>query len=57
MNTASPWSRFLEKGPSLKLSEIGSSSRSIKAIMHEASREAQAQGLTEEVLREILDEQ
>jgi hypothetical protein len=42
---------------SLKLSEIGSSSRSIKEIMREASKEAQAQGLTEEVLREILNEQ
>jgi len=42
---------------SLKLSEIGSSSRSLKEIMREASKEAQAQGLTEEVLREILNEQ
>ena len=42
---------------SLKLSEIGSSSRSIKEIMREASKEAQEQGLTEEVLREILNEQ
>jgi len=57
MKTESPWSRFLEKGPSLKLSEIGSSSRSSKQIMREGSKEAQAQGLTEEVLREILNEQ
>ena len=42
---------------SLKLSEIGSSSRSIKEIMREAGKEAQEQGLTEEVLREILNEQ
>ncbi len=42
---------------SLKLREIGSSSRSINEIMREASKEAQAQGLTEEVLREILNEQ
>jgi hypothetical protein len=42
---------------SLKLREIGSSSRSIKEIIREASREAQAQGLTDEVLREILSEQ
>jgi len=42
---------------SLKLREIGSSSRSVKEIIREASKEAQAQGLTEEVLREILNEQ
>jgi hypothetical protein len=42
---------------SLKLREIGSSSRSIKEIIREASKEAQAQGLTEEDLREILNEQ
>lgn len=42
---------------SLRLSEIGRSSRSLKEIMHETSREAQAQGLTEEILREILNEQ
>jgi hypothetical protein len=42
---------------SLKLREIGSSSRSINEIMREASKEAQAQGLAEEVLREILNEQ
>ena len=42
---------------SLKLREIGSSSRSINEIMREASKEAQAQGLTEDLLREILNEQ
>jgi histone H3/H4 len=42
---------------SLKLREIGSSSRSINEIMREASKEAQAQGLAEEVLRKILNEQ
>ena len=42
---------------SLKLNEIGSSSRSVEVIMREASKEAQAQGLTEDVLREILNEQ
>ena len=42
---------------SLKLREIGNSSRSIKEIIREASKEAQAQGLKEEVLREILNEQ
>jgi hypothetical protein len=42
---------------SLKLREIGSSSRSIHEIMREASEEAQARGLSEEVLREILNEQ
>jgi hypothetical protein len=42
---------------SLRLSEIGRSSRSINEIMREASKEAQEKGLTEEILREILNEQ
>jgi|WetSurMetagenome_2_1015567.scaffolds.fasta_scaffold478891_2 hypothetical protein len=42
---------------SLKLREIGRSSRSINEIMREASKEAQEKGLTEEILREILNEQ
>ena len=42
---------------SLKLSEVRQSSRSLKEIMAEASKEAEKRGLTEEDLREILNEQ
>jgi hypothetical protein len=41
---------------SLRLSEAAEPSRSLKEIMREASREAQKRGLTEDILKEILDE-
>jgi len=41
---------------SLRLSEVVGTSRSLKEIMREASREAQKRGLTEEILKEILNE-
>ena len=41
---------------SLRLSEAAEPSRSLKEIMREASREAQERGLTEDMLKEILDE-
>jgi len=51
LKTSPPWTRFFEKGPSLKLSEI-ESSRSIEEIMRDARKEAQAQGFSEKVLNE-----
>ena len=42
---------------SLKLSEVAQPSRSLKEIMCEASKEAQEHGLTEDILKEILNEQ
>lgn len=41
---------------SLRLSEITMPSRSLEEIMREASREARERGLTEDALKEILDE-
>lgn len=41
---------------SLRLSEASEPSRSLKEIMREASREVQKRGLTEDILKEILDE-
>ncbi len=41
---------------SLRLSEAAEPSRSLKEITREASREAQERGLTEDILKEILDE-
>ena len=40
---------------SLKLNEVRSSTRSLVEIMHEASAEAKTQGLTPELLQEILN--
>jgi hypothetical protein len=42
---------------SLRLAETATPSRSLREIMSEASREAQEHGLTEDILREILDEE
>ena len=42
---------------SLRLSEVTQPSRSLEQMMREASKEAQARGLTPEILKEILDEQ
>jgi hypothetical protein len=41
----------------LRLSEIATPSRSLKEIIREASREAKKNGLTEEILKEILNEE
>jgi Cdc6-like AAA superfamily ATPase len=41
---------------SLSLSETAMPSRSLEEIMREASREARERGLTEDALKEILDE-
>jgi len=38
------------------LSEAAEPSRSLKEIMREASRDAKKRGLTEDILKEILDE-
>ncbi len=40
---------------SLRLSETAEPSRTIDAIMRDAGQEAQLSGLTEDVLKEILD--
>jgi len=48
--------RKLDALISLRLSEVVESSRSLKEIMREASREARMRGLTEDILKEILDE-
>ncbi len=48
--------RKLDALISLRLSEAAESSRSLKEIMREASKEAQMRGLTEDLLKEILDE-
>jgi len=42
---------------SLRLSDVNEPSRSLKEIMCEASEEAQAQGITPDILKEILDEE
>lgn len=49
--------RKLDALLSLRLSEAKEPYRSLKEIMQEASREAQKRGLTEDILKEILDEQ
>lgn len=41
---------------SLQLSGMEKPVRSLEEIMHEASKEAHANGLTPEILKEILDE-
>jgi hypothetical protein len=41
---------------SLQLSEAAHPGRSLKQLMRESSEEAQARGLTTEILKEILDE-
>ena len=41
---------------SLRLSEAAQPVRPLREIMREASEEAQARGLTPEILKEILDE-
>lgn len=40
---------------SLSLSVAGSETRSLQTVIQEASMEAQAKGLTAEILQEILD--
>ena len=42
---------------SLKLGEAAHSCRSLAEIMRDASREAKERGLTEDILKELLDEQ
>ena len=49
--------RKLDALLSLRISEATEPNRSLKKIMLEASREAQKRGLTEDTLKEILDEQ
>ena len=49
--------RKLDALLSLKLSEAAEPSRPLEVIMREASQEAQARGLTPEILKGILDEQ
>lgn len=49
--------RKLDALISLRLSEAVEPSRSLREIMREASREAKKRGLTEDILKEILDEQ
>ena len=49
--------RKLDALLSLRLSEVALPSRPFKELMREASEEAQARGLTPEILKEILDEQ
>lgn len=49
--------RKLDALLSLRLGEAASPSRSLREIMREASREAQERGLTEDILKEILDEE
>ena len=49
--------RKLDALLSLRLSEVALPSRPLKELMREASEEAQARGLTPEILKEILDEQ
>jgi len=41
---------------SLRLSEAADPARPIKQIIREASKESQKRGLTEEILKEILNE-
>ena len=47
--------RKLDALLSLRLSEVAHPSRPLKELMREASEEAQARGLTPEILKEILD--
>lgn len=42
---------------SLRLSEFSSPSRPLEEIMREASQEAKENGLTEDILKELLDDQ
>ena len=49
--------RKLDALLSLRLSEVALPSRPLKELMREASEEAQARGLTPEILKEILNEQ
>ncbi len=49
--------RKLDALLSLRLSETSKPSRSISEIMKEATEEAESRGLTEDILKEILDEQ
>ena len=48
--------RKLDALLSLKLSEARLPSRPLEEIMHEASSEARAHGLTEDILKELLQE-
>ena len=41
---------------SLRLSEVALPNRPLSEVIREASREAQARGLTDELLQEILDD-
>jgi hypothetical protein len=47
--------RKLDALLSLRLTEAARQSRSLREVIREASQEAQAKGLTPEILREILD--
>ncbi|MFQ5754129.1 MAG: hypothetical protein ACE5HI_19240 [bacterium] len=47
--------RKLDALLSLRLSEVAEPSRSLKEIIREASREAQERGLTEDILKDILN--
>lgn len=49
--------RKLDTLISLRLTEVAGTSRPLREIMREASREARKHGLTENILKEILDEQ
>ena len=49
--------RKLDALLSLRLSETSKPGRSISEIMKEATEEAKSRGLTEDILKEILDEQ
>ncbi len=49
--------RKLDALLSLRISEATEPNRSLQEIMREASGEAQKRGLTEEILKEILNEQ
>jgi hypothetical protein len=47
--------RKLDALLSLRLTEAARQSRSLREVIRDASEEAQAKGLTPEILREILD--
>jgi hypothetical protein len=47
--------RKLDALLSLRLAEVAQQSRPIHEVIRDASREAQAKGLTPEILQEILD--
>ncbi len=49
--------RKLDALLSLRISEATEPNRSLREIMNEASKEARKGGLTEGILKEILDEQ